>query len=319
MLHRKDRRLLLTLDTASGSLTWVTAVSFIVSGLAAARSHDQGHRRPPLSLPHSSDTACNSVRRLTVLYPSLELSFQALKSKTDVSEQSFHLLHGKGQGRDEAEPSAEGRGLFPQKRCHVGQKGGNRNGASPRDSLGCPQQAETRPQRPKPRAPTQCCPGEDTRPSQGRPGGPRMGRAEGAHTVISCQHWATGMLLNRNSCISEGEPWVLRRGFLSFTLRMPYCSFLPKVEKEPRVCVHMYVYTYTYIYSYILKCIMDIGYWIYIIYVIYVIYRTQYVLYLYTICAHIHTCVYVCVLSSSQFAFLFMARKIMNLLFFNRQ
>lgn len=159
LLHRKDRKLLLTLDTASGSLTWVMAVPFIVSGLAAARSHDQGHRRPPLSLPHSSDTACNSVRRLTVLYPSSELSFQALKSKTDVSEESFHLLHGKGQGRDEAEPSAEGRGLFPQKRCHVGQKGGNRNGASPRDSLGCPQQAETRPQRPKPRAPTQRCPG----------------------------------------------------------------------------------------------------------------------------------------------------------------
>lgn len=186
MLHRKDRRLLLTLDTASGSLTWVMAVPFIVSGLAAAQSHDQGHRRPPLSLPHSSDAACNSVRRLTVLYPSSELSFQALKLKTDVSEESFHLLHGKGQGRDEAEPSAEGRGLFPQKRCHVGQKGGNRNGASPQDSLGCPQQAETRPQRPKPRAPTQCCPGEDTRPSQSRPGGPRTGRGEGAHTVISC-------------------------------------------------------------------------------------------------------------------------------------
>ena len=89
------------------------AAPFIVSGLAAAQSHDQGHRKPHVSLPHSSDTSCNSVRRLTVLYPSLVLSFQALKSKTDMSKESSHLLHGKGQGSDEAQPSAEGRGLFP--------------------------------------------------------------------------------------------------------------------------------------------------------------------------------------------------------------
>ena len=113
LLHRKDRRILLTLDSPSGSLTWVMAAPFIVSGLTAARSHNQGHRKPHVSLPHSSDTVCNSVRRLMVLYPSLELSFQALKSKTDMSKESSHLLHGKGQGSDEAQPSAEGRGLFP--------------------------------------------------------------------------------------------------------------------------------------------------------------------------------------------------------------
>lgn len=46
-----------------------------------------------------------------------------------------------------------------QKGCHVGQGGGNRKSASPRDSSGSPPQADTQPQRPRPRAPTQCCQG----------------------------------------------------------------------------------------------------------------------------------------------------------------
>lgn len=158
LLHRKDKRILLTLDAPSGSLTWVMAAPFIVSGLAAASGHDQGHRGPICLYPIVLTHTCNSVRRLTVLYPSLELSFQALKSKTDMSKESFHYFMEKRQGSGEAQPSAEGRGLFPpEKGCHAGPGGATGKCFSTRSTWLSPKQTRNHsdhgPERP------QCCQG----------------------------------------------------------------------------------------------------------------------------------------------------------------
>ena len=98
---------------------------------------------------------------------------------------------------------------------------------------------------------------------------PMMG--QGPRTELTTLPFSahSGLLGCASAAISaspRGEPWVLRKGLLSFTLRRPYCSFLPEVKKEFHVvCVYKCVYTHTYIYiqTHIEIYILDVEYILY--------------------------------------------------------
>lgn len=291
LLHRKNRRILLTLDSPSGSLTWVTAAPFIVSGLAAARSHNQGDMclcpivlTPPVTLSEDSR-----------FYTRLWSSHSRHWNRRQICQKNLLICFmEKGKPVMKLSLLQKGGASSHQKGCHAGQEGGNRKGASPWDSPGSPPQAETRPRdHVGPGHPHSVVKGKDTRPSQSRPR-----ESSGVESPAGWSWPHCHFLLTLGHCDAPQQQFLhlwrgalgTEGGFLSFTLRTSYCSFLPKVKKELHVCVYMYVYTYTYICTYILKCIMYIGHWIYIIYIS----NTTCIVPICYMCTYTYMCLCVC-------------------------
>lgn len=154
LLHRKARRILLTLDAPSGSLTWVMAAPFIVSGLAAARSHDQGHRGPICLYPIVL-TPPVTLSEDSQFYTRLWSSHSRHWNRRQICQKNlFIYFMEKGKAVAKLSLLQKGGASSHQKGCHAGPGGGDRKSASPRDPPGSPPQADTQPQRPRPRAPT---------------------------------------------------------------------------------------------------------------------------------------------------------------------
>lgn len=295
LLHRKNRRILLTLDSPSGSLTWVTAAPFIVSGLAAAWSHNQGHMclcpivlTPPVTLSEDSR-----------FYTRLWSSHSRHWNRRQICQKNLLICFmEKGKPVMKLSLLQKGGASSHQKGCHAGQEGGNRKGASPWDSPGSPPQAETRPRdHVGPGHPHSVVKGKDTRPSQSRPR-----ESSGVESPAGWSWPHCHFLLTLGHCDAPQQQFLhLWRGALGteggFSLlhTQDVILLLPS-QGEKRtscvcvhVCIHIYIYMHIYFEMYNVYWTLDIYY----IYIEHNMYCTN-MLYVH-IYIHVSMCVYLAV------------------------